>query len=32
MLPDTAICVAIAVLLFKIPQMSKLMAPVEVKQ
>ena len=32
MLPDTAICVAIAVLLFKIPQMSKMMAPVEVKQ
>ena len=32
MLPDTAICVAIAVLLFKIPQVNKLFAPVSVKQ
>ena len=32
MLPDTAICVAIAVLLFKIPQVQKMLSPVEVKQ
>ena len=31
MLPDTAICVAIAILIFKIPQINKMMAPVEVK-
>ena len=32
MLPDTAICVAIAVLIFKIPQINKMMAPVEVNK
>lgn len=32
MLPDTAICVAIAVLLFKIPQVQKMLSPVDVKQ
>ena len=32
MLPDTIICVVIAVLLFKIPQVSKMLAPVGVKK
>ena len=32
MLPDTAICVAIAILLFKIPQIYKMLAPVEIKK
>ena len=32
MLPDTIICVVIAVLLFKIPQVAKMMAPVDVKK
>ena len=32
MLPDTVICVAIAVLLFKIPQVQKLLSVVDVKQ
>ncbi len=32
MLPDTAICVAIAILLFKIPQVNKMMSPTTVKQ
>ena len=32
MLPDTSICVAIAILIFKIPQINKMMAPAEVKK
>ena len=32
MLPDTAICVAIAILVFKIPQIYKMLAPSEVKK